>query len=442
MNVIFATAVVVGKFHPFLSPQVEKYFYAPFVLYDLFVFILEFKNKIRFTAQVLKNQTKHNFREGTSENNFVVENYQGIKFIQMMLPLSSPWIFLTGDNGFGKTNILQALARVLSNSNDNLSYEAIKPLGKDTKLSIMIHGNWRIVSPFEKTSTNSSFRVMGYGAGRLDMGSDRNTKEYRPASSLFETQVLLKNIEREGLSRWYFKSKDRAKFDHCVCIFKQLLPSLHDIYVDDDSAVWYVEKDDCGNILPEVQFKDLATGYQNIISMVGDIILQLNMPPDNYEHQNLRKHMQAIVLIDEIELYLHPKWQKKLPGMLTRLFPNILFIASTHSPIPLLGAPEGSAFFRVNRSSEKGITMTRLDENIFISELLPNTVLSSPIFGMEDIFSTNYKGEKPSRLENIYNEVVLNDIIDRKVSDFLTDRKEQELIQRYNLRRSNSLKCK
>ena len=41
---------------------------------------------------------------------------------------------------------------------------------------------------------------------------------------------------------------------------------------------------------------------------------------------------EAVILIDEIDLHLHPQWQRKIVGDLTRTFPNCQFIATTHSP--------------------------------------------------------------------------------------------------------------
>ncbi|MFT4930094.1 MAG: hypothetical protein ACI8WB_006230, partial [Phenylobacterium sp.] len=232
-----------------------------------------------------------------------------------------------------------------SHADDERIYNAINPLGDNSQVVMTLDDQLKTI-PVSNTETNASnYRTMGYGASRLDMGSERSTTVYRPASSLFESQVLLGNIEKEGLSRWYFKKQDKAKFDKCVDIFKQLMPNLAHIIVDDNSEVWYIEKDDEGFELPKIQFKDLASGYQNIISMIGDIILNLNAPIKSEEDPCLKDNMRAIVLIDELELYLHPKWQKRLPQLLTDLFPNVLFITSTHSPIPLLGAPKNSAFF-------------------------------------------------------------------------------------------------
>lgn len=68
--------------------------------------------------------------------------------------------------------------------------------------------------------------------------------------------------------------------------------------------------------------------------MIGDMINRLTRKsvPDDLSS------LEGIVLIDEIDLHLHPKYQRLFVEKLTELFPKIQFIVSTHSSVPLLGA--------------------------------------------------------------------------------------------------------
>lgn len=50
---------------------------------------------------------------------------------------------------------------------------------------------------------------------------------------------------------------------------------------------------------------------------------------------------EGIVLIDEIELHMHPSWQRRILGVLKQLFPNVQFIITTHSP-QVLGSVDNS----------------------------------------------------------------------------------------------------
>jgi hypothetical protein len=78
-------------------------------------------------------------------------------------------------------------------------------------------------------------------------------------------------------------------------------------------------------------FSQLSTGERTLAALVADIarraaIVRPSEPPLTAD---------GVVLIDEIDLHLHPKWQTEIVPRLRRTFPNIQFIVATHSPIVL-----------------------------------------------------------------------------------------------------------
>ena len=80
----------------------------------------------------------------------------------------------------------------------------------------------------------------------------------------------------------------------------------------------------------------LSDGEQRLFSLFADIARQLSV-----QASSLRIHaMPAIVLIDEIDVHLHPDWQRKIVRALERLFPVCQFIATTHSPFVIQGVRE------------------------------------------------------------------------------------------------------
>lgn len=79
----------------------------------------------------------------------------------------------------------------------------------------------------------------------------------------------------------------------------------------------------------EVKIKQLSSGEKMILLLVCDItrrLLILNSMDENCSEG------EGVVLIDEIEMHLHPKWQRRIIPALRKVFPNIQFIATTHSP--------------------------------------------------------------------------------------------------------------
>lgn len=81
-----------------------------------------------------------------------------------------------------------------------------------------------------------------------------------------------------------------------------------------------------GNIVSSTQ---LSHGQKVTFSLIGDICLRLLLLNPTLENP---LKGQGIILIDELELHLHPSWQQKILVSLRTIFPNIQFIVSTHSP--------------------------------------------------------------------------------------------------------------
>ncbi len=79
------------------------------------------------------------------------------------------------------------------------------------------------------------------------------------------------------------------------------------------------------------EIEDLSAGYQSVLNMVIDLAYRLAIlnPDAGRDICNA----EGIVLIDEIDSNLHPKWQWRIVDALIETFPNIQFIAATHSPI-------------------------------------------------------------------------------------------------------------
>ena len=79
----------------------------------------------------------------------------------------------------------------------------------------------------------------------------------------------------------------------------------------------------------ELLFDRLSDGYRGVLSLFADIAYRMAvLNPNSAEILST----PGIVLIDEVDLHLHPKWQSRILGDLLRIFPNLQFIVSTHAP--------------------------------------------------------------------------------------------------------------
>lgn len=319
------------------------------------------------------------------------ENYKGIKKIALNgLPKGASWFFITGENGFGKTSFLQALAISLDGKlpKSELQRERFEesPSPLQANLWTIIHKNEVTACPsffvFSKGRSNTSYHsVLAYGASRLDIDKDPNPQRHasNPIESLFSSQYVMRNIE-DKLLEWNLL--DRERFEKTKQILEELLPAVK-IEIVAKKSIWYKEKAPEESYFEAVSFDELAAGYRSLLALFGDMIIRLyERQPDVIDP----KEFVGLIIIDEIALHWHPKWQRKLPTILSQLFPKLIFVVSTHSPIPLLGAPKNSVILTLNRTQKDGITVRRLEKlEQELPKLLPNLILSSDIFNMDDL---------------------------------------------------------
>lgn len=77
-----------------------------------------------------------------------------------------------------------------------------------------------------------------------------------------------------------------------------------------------------------------------MISLVADIFFRMaKLNP--LLKQTLLLETPGVVLIDELDLHLHPKWQRQVVGDLKKIFPKVQFVATTHSPFIIQSLDEG-----------------------------------------------------------------------------------------------------
>lgn len=371
-----------------------------------------------------------------------ISNFRGIQSASVEgLPVGAPWIFLTGNNGYGKSCLLQAIFLGFWGRNQderNILEEA------PFEIDLYAYQDGKMFDQHVSHDTMGKARadalpVVAYGPSRLELQGLSVTGAQQKSSasySIFNPDGILLNIERV-LKDWYYRSgskeledpeanKLRKRYTEVVNTLSALMPNVAKIEVDVRSnQVWYTEQDQYGNILPEKrQLSEIASGSKSILAMAGDMIIRL------YEKQpeaTLVSELEGIAIIDELDLHLHPKWQKALPKLLSRFFPKVQFIASTHSAVPFLGAPEGSVFLTVDRSPEEGIKIKQL--NVDISDLTPNLILSSPIFGFSELFPTTHDAQDRIRTEDTYEEKELNDQVEQRLKAYKNSPKEKELLK-------------
>ena len=147
--------------------------------------------------------------------------------------------------------------------------------------------------------------------------------------------------EREISGSWDYHSIAQQTISLAI---SKLLPgyaNLHMVSKPLDLAIDYY--DEYGQIIKMDRVdSQLSDGFKTVLVLVLDIvsrIIMLNSDiPDITPEQLLQT--SGVVLIDEIDLHLHPSWQQHILQDLIKAFPNIQFIVSTHSPQVVSGIPK------------------------------------------------------------------------------------------------------
>ena len=119
------------------------------------------------------------------------------------------------------------------------------------------------------------------------------------------------------------KGKQLQKIKEIIITF---IPNIIDIKIDRNLSYPFIVKKQDGSQFP---LSELSQGEKSIISLVGDLVRRmLILNP----HKENPLDTPAIVIIDELELHLHPQWQEEVISKLERTFKNTKFILTTHTP--------------------------------------------------------------------------------------------------------------
>ncbi len=285
----------------------------------------------------------------------VLENVRCFEHIEIDLSSEQgvqKWALILGDNGVGKTTLLRSIAMGLCDETgaasllqdtygDWIRWDKeyalieIKLLNEGTKCSIKTTIERKPDSTVEivnqKTYPEKDFPwdnlfVCGYGANRSILGSEYY-EEFSPADSLyslFKYGYSLQNPE-VVLHR---RSLVQGDIDE-VCAWVDEVLMLEKGSTRLDEAGIKIK----GSWGRYVYLGSLADGHVATLTLVLDMLGWATMK-GLYDKKN---SLSGIILIDEIEQHLHPNWQRNIIKLLHKVFPNIQFITSSHSPICAAG---------------------------------------------------------------------------------------------------------
>ena len=246
-------------------------------------------------------------------------------------------LILTGKNGSGKTSVLESLKNFIW---DNLQSHHIVSGGplydaKVKEISVAFNdqdrfrkyiGSGHCLIAFYKARRQADMTIPK-GLNKIAVKKQYKIDEY-PGKEFIQYIVNLK--AEKSFARDENDQKTVKNIEEWFKIFEK---SLKEIFEDPSLKLEFDRKNYNYKILQEgkdpFDFNTMADGYSAIIDVVTDLILRME------KHKTKGYDIQGVVLIDELETHLHIALQKKIFPFLTRFFPRIQFIVTTHSPFIL-----------------------------------------------------------------------------------------------------------
>lgn len=363
-------------------------------------------------------------------NNLKVDNFR--LFDDMKLQLNGKNTVIFGVNGTGKTSILKSINLLYANiinqivnrkelkQNLNIELDDIKYGKTQTKLEAdffienqLISYNRTMIRKSGKRSQDlESLKILAsifqdkyvsdekqenipifvnYGTNRLvlDVPIRIRTKHQFDIYAAFD-KAIENRIDFRTFFEWFRNQEDYEN----ECKVQNADLQFTDKALDSVKKAMLVMLDGCTNLRvarkPRLEMKvdkngvglnvsQLSDGEKCTMALFGDLARRLTIANPNLDNPLLG---EGVVLIDEIELHMHPFWQRNVVGKLRETFPNIQFIITTHSPIVLSEIDdEFNIYFLQNKeASSEVIEFKRLDgfdANYILEEFMGTKSMNS-----------------------------------------------------------------
>lgn len=274
-----------------------------------------------------------------------IENIGGISSLSIE-KFDPKMNIICGENGIGKTNILDSIASLFS------GYESIsisvksgfeqgcikssvdgkvisRPIKK--KYTNLTNVNWERVNNDEKANFNLLYlkvnRVFKYRQ-ESSINSDPDVTH--------RTSENAEGLDNSDIKQWFIsRYLHSAHVNNLTDAQQENIKLAISCFSLLDNKVTFFKTTTQNEIIVktptgEIYFELLSSGFRSILFILLGIIKEIEY---RFQDNNLlASDFNGIILIDEIELHLHPEWQGKVCSVLTKTFPNAQFIISTHSP--------------------------------------------------------------------------------------------------------------
>ena len=309
-----------------------------------------------------------------------LRNFRSIERLDLEIAkedAEAPWTMLLGENGRGKTSVLQAIALLLmgKQARGKLKLDADEFIRHDTESAeIVAHlrgGGRRTLtikkgSGFEPGEDDDPLAVAAYGASRIPgrVSKGRRNGERPRVENLFDASEPL------GDAKEWLGELEEEWFDFAGRALRQVLLEPEDTVVERGDKKVFLSRSTGPRELGE-----LSDGYRSMIALATDIMSFFKT------RFGSMSAAEGVVLVDEIGAHLHPSWQMRLVEALRTAFPRLQFVATTHEPLCLRGLRDGEVVV-LRETSEHRIYALPPEEVPSVRGLRVDELLTSEVFGL------------------------------------------------------------
>jgi predicted ATP-binding protein involved in virulence len=241
-------------------------------------------------------------------------------------------------NGYGLKELETFMDTIIDSENEGNDY--IMPL-------IMYYGTCRncFDAPLRKVNFQKEFNRFESLSGALKGASN--------FSRLFQWFDAMENLERREI-------QNRRDFDYQLPELKNardainsMLKGFQNPRIKTRPLRFMIDRVEDDDSITKLQIEQLSAGYKAVLAMVMDISARMSEA-----NPHLGNKSEAIILIDELDLHLHPKWQQTILSDLLRTFPNAQFIVTTHSVHIVSSIKKEKLFILKDEEVEKAYSNT------------------------------------------------------------------------------------
>jgi hypothetical protein len=312
-----------------------------------------------------------------------IVNFKSIDHIKINFPVDelnqNSWVTLLGENGLGKSSILQAFCLGVYpdlSTGDRSVSDLIKTGKQEACIIVKQRDSENVLKTTLIRQGDLLIHEGQFFSPLIGYGSVRLLPDIRLKASIEEGKIRYKNlfdplVPLNDILDWLkaMFNTDRGYFDLIAVALKELLPKE----IDDDLTI------ENGNLIflkSRIPYKDLSDGYKGTIALALDIMKTLSDGKTDIDK------LSGIVVIDELGNQLHPRWQMSVVRQLKKAFPKVTFIVSTHHPLCLRGLRAGEVIV-LNKTEDKQIHIA--EDLPDPSDMRVDQILASEFFGLNSL---------------------------------------------------------